>query len=79
MLLPLTGVGWSFILAPFVARRLIPLDRNPGVHQIDIGKEILWRPFLVVCIWGYVAAAEGRLQLPYVYLQGKSVGCEAAI
>ena len=62
------------ILAPFVACRLIPLDKNPGVRPIGIGdvpRRILAKAILY-CIGDDIA---GPLQV----CAGQVAGCEAAV
>ena len=64
-------------LAPFVACRLIPLDKNLGVRPIGIGdvpRRILAKAILY-CIGDDVAEAAGPLQV----CAGQVAGCEAAI
>ena len=64
-------------LAPFVACRLIPLDKNPGVRPIGIGdvpRRILAKAILY-CIGDDIAEAAGPLQV----CAGQVAGCEAAI
>ena len=65
------------ILAPFVACRLIPLDKNPGIRPIGIGdvpQRILAKAILY-CIGDDIAVAAGPLQV----CAGQVAGCEAAI
>ena len=65
------------ILAPFVACRLIPLDKNPGVRPIGIGdvpRRILAKAILY-CIGDDIAVAAGPLQV----CAGQVAGCKAAI
>ena len=53
------------ILAPFVACRLIPWDKNPGVRPIGIGdvpRRILEKAILY-CIGDDIAVAAGPLQV----------------
>ena len=65
------------VVAPFVACRWIPLDKNPSVLPIgisDVPRRILAKAILY-CTGDDIAVAVGPLQV----CAGKVSGCEAAI
>ena len=65
------------VVAPFVACRLIPLDKNPGVRLIGIGdvpRRTLAKAILY-CIGDDIAVAAGPLQV----CARQVAGCKAAI
>ena len=67
----------SAILAPFVACRLISLDKNPSVRSISIGdvpRRILAKAVLY-CIGDDISVAIGPLQV----CAGQAAGCEAVV
>ena len=64
-------------LEAFVASRLIPLDKCPGVRPIGVGevpRRIIAKAVLRI-IWGDIVEAAGPLQA----CAGQEGGCEAAV
>ena len=61
-------------LQAYVAYRLVPLDKRPGVHPIAIARRIISKAIFTV-IGGDIQQAVGTLQL----CAGQAAGIEAAI